>query len=148
MQGTSYLLDSNILLRWVQPRDVTYSAAHEAVEALQRQRARMCYTSQNLGEFWNVCTRPNASNGFGLMPSEADLRARSFESQFLLLEDNREIHRRWRRLLVEYQVSGVQVHDARLVASMLVYGIEYVITFNARDFVRYSGITAVHPAEV
>ncbi len=35
-----------------------------------------CYTSQNLGEFWNVLTRPIDRNGFGLTPAEANDRAR------------------------------------------------------------------------
>lgn len=108
----------------------------------------MCYTSQNLGEFWNVCTRPSTANGFGLTPSEVDVRARSFESQFLLLEDSREVYRQWRQLLVEYQISGAQVHDARLAAFMLVHGVSHIVTFNTRDFARFRGITAVHPAEV
>jgi hypothetical protein len=35
-----------------------------------------------------------------------------------LLPDDVLVHEEWRRLLIEYQVSGVQVHDAHLVAVM------------------------------
>jgi len=38
---------------------------------------------------------------------------------------------------------GVQVHDAKLVASMTVYSVTHLLTFNVDDFKRYSGITAI-----
>jgi hypothetical protein len=39
-----------------------------------------------------------------------------------------------------YQVSGKNAHDARLVAAMLVHGIESILTFNTQDFFRYGEI--------
>ena len=45
-------------------------------------------------------------------------------------------------------MSGIQVHDARLVAVMLVHGIENILTLNVTDFQRYPGISAVHPQKV
>lgn len=43
---------------------------------------------------------------------------------------------------------GVNVHDARLVAAMLVHGLTHILTFNISDFARYSEITAVHPTTI
>ena len=56
----------------------------------------------------------------------------------------------WRRLVVTFGVSGVQVHDARLVAAMKVNGVTHILTFNTSDFKRYGseGIVAVDPAAV
>jgi predicted nucleic acid-binding protein len=108
--------------------------------------AIICYTSQTLGEFWNVLTRPANRNGYGLTPTEADLRARVIELRFRLLPDSIAVHDEWRRLLVSHSISGTQVHDARLVASMLVHRIQNVLTFNIRDFGRFTGIQAVHPS--
>jgi len=51
-------------------------------------------------------------------------------------------------LLVAYNVVGVQVHDARLVAAMHVHGVKRILTFNDRDFVRYSDIMALHPRTI
>jgi predicted nucleic acid-binding protein len=65
-------------------------------------------------------------------------------------QDVRVTHRadpqRW--LLVAHVVSGVQGHDARLVATMHVYGVPHLLTFNGDDFRRYAGITAVHPQDI
>ncbi len=43
---------------------------------------------------------------------------------------------------------GVNVHDARLVAAMLVHGLTHILTFNTPDFRRFSQITVVHPSEI
>jgi predicted nucleic acid-binding protein len=145
MAGTSYLIDTNILLRWVKPDDRDYPLVVSAMDALLRQGATLSYTSQNVGEFWNTCTRPLDRNGFGLSPQQAHQRARFFEEKLHLLADGLAVHEMWRRLIVLNNVSGVQVHDARLAAAMLVHGVGRILTFNDKDFIRYSGIEAVHP---
>ena len=50
--------------------------------------------------------------------------------------------------MITYKVIGVNVHDARLVAAMLVHGLTHILTFNIADFARYSEITAVNPPTV
>jgi hypothetical protein len=42
-------------------------------------------------------------------------------------------------------VSGVQVHDARLVAAMHVHQIGSLLTLNVQDFRRYGEIDIVSP---
>jgi hypothetical protein len=86
------------------------------------QGTRLCYTSQTLGEFGNASTRPLDKNGFGLSVVETDLLARVIERDFEFLPDSREVHDRWRPLLVTLNIQGVHVHDARLAASMYVHG--------------------------
>ena len=44
-------------------------------------------------------------------------------------------------------VSGVQVHEARLVATMRVIGISNLLTLNVQDFRRYPDIEAVTQTE-
>lgn len=145
MAGTSYLVDSNVLLRWIKPDDSDYPLVVSAIEVALQNGGELCYTSQNVGEFWNTCTRPLERNGYGLSPGEADRRAVLFERKLRLLPDSLAVHEEWRRLLVAHNVSGVQVHDARLVAAMRVHAVKRILTFNEKDFARYPGIEAVHP---
>jgi len=70
------------------------------------------------------------------------------EKLFALLPDGPEVHQEWKRLVVAYGVAGKQVHDARLVACMVVHNIGRILTFNTADFERYQFIKAVHPADV
>jgi predicted nucleic acid-binding protein len=109
---------------------------------------RLCYTSQTLGEFWNASTRPLDKNGFGLSVAETDRLARVIERDFDLLPDSRDVHDRWRALIVAHDVNGVQVHDARLAASMYVHGVGRLLTINVRDFRRFHSLNILHPAEV
>jgi predicted nucleic acid-binding protein len=84
-------------------------------------------------------------NGYGLSIAEADQRAKLVEELLTFLEDSKAVHLEWRKLIVAHSVSGAQVYDARLVAAMRVHQVAHLLTFNTRDFVRYSGITPVHP---
>ncbi len=106
--------------------------------------------SQNFIELWNVTTRPLENNGLGQTTTVADQMLRSFEQAFSRLPEPAETYDRWRDLVVRFGVSGVKVHDARLVALMLANDIIRILTFNAADFRRYEvlGIRAVEPGEV
>jgi predicted nucleic acid-binding protein len=84
-------------------------------------------------------------NGLGLSIAETDRRTRSIESVMALLPDGESVHREWRRLVVTYEVRGVQVHDARLAAAMPVHGVTRVLTMDESDFMRFAGVTRVHP---
>lgn len=148
MAETPYLVDSNVLLRWVKPNHRDYPLIVSAIDAILQHDGVLCYTSQNLGEFWNACTRPLDRNGYGLSPLETDRLAKTFEENLHLLPDSLAVHEEWRRLLVVHSVSGVQVHDARLVAAMGVHGVKRILTFNDKDFARYAGIEAIHPHAV
>lgn len=145
MAGTPYLVDSNVLLRWVKPDDHDYPLVVSAIDAILQRGAILCYTSQNVAEFWNTCTRPLDRNGYGLNPAETDRRARLFEESLRLLPDSLAVHQEWRKLLVTQNISGVQVHDARSIAAMRVHGVTRIPTFNQNDFSRYADIETVHP---
>jgi predicted nucleic acid-binding protein len=142
------LLDTNILLRWIKPDDRDYSLVTSAVERLLRERTALCYTSQNVAEFWNTCTRPLGQNGYGLSPEQTDHRVKLFEENLRLLPDSLAVHEEWRKLIVAHSVRGVQVHDARLAAAMRVHGVQRILTFNEADFARYPGIEAIHPRTI
>ncbi len=142
------LVDTNILLRLLNPTDPEYTTVRSAVESLVARGDQLCVVPQNLVEFWNVCTRPADKNGLGLTTAETDVRATLIENNFLLLPDDERMHAEWRRLVVACSVAGVQVHDARLVAAMLAHTVPQLLTLNDRDFQRYPGIVVVHPREV
>jgi predicted nucleic acid-binding protein len=148
MAANAFLVDTNVLIRWVQQQDAAYPVVCGAISQLLQSDAVLYYTSQNLGEFWNTLTRPTDRNGYGLSPKEANELALEVETQIGLLPDSIHVHREWRKMLVDYGISGVQVHDARLVAAMRVHGVKRILTFNARDFRRFTDVDAVLPENV
>ena len=106
------------------------------------------YTPQNIAELWNAMTRPAARNGLGLSAADADQEVRAIETGMILLPDSEQVYREWRRIIVQHSVLGVQVHDARLAASMIVHGVTNILTFNVADFSRFSELTALHPNNI
>jgi hypothetical protein len=65
------LVDTNILLRSLNPADPQYQAAIEAPAKLPAQNETLCIAPQNLVEFWAVATRPANKNGLGMTSVEA-----------------------------------------------------------------------------
>ena len=148
MPVRDWSVDTNILLRFFQPEKPEYQDIRRATDLLWATGARLHYTSQMLSEFWNVCTRPVASNGFGLSIAATDDCARLLESKLHLVPDSESVHHVWRKIVVDQQVSGLQVHDARIVATLRANGIDQLLTLNAKDFRRYPGLAVERPIDV
>lgn len=144
------MVDTNVLLRFADSSHPLYSLIRNAIRKLRHEGHTLKITSQNCVEFWNVATRPTNKNGFGLTPANAEKLLQYIEQLFPVLPDNSDVYQEWRRLVVKFNVSGVQVHDARLVASMKVNKIFHILTLNVKDFVRYSSekIVAVSPEAI
>lgn len=142
------LVDTNILLRISRQSDAQHKLIAEALRELERQGTTLCYTLQNIAEFWNVCTRPVENNGYGLTISETSKRVEYIERTMTLLSDTDGVYTIWRQLVVEHGVRGVQVHDARLAAIMQVHAVPSLLTLNRPDFSRFVDVQVIHPAQL
>jgi predicted nucleic acid-binding protein len=142
------LVDTNILLRSAQPGHPLCSQATRAVSKLLRQKDAVFFCPQNIAEFWNVATRPADRHGLGLSHEEVLQEVGSIEKLLTLLPDVPAVYAAWKEIVRDHKVQGVKVYDARLVATMNIYMVESVLTFNNDDFKRFSNITALHPSSV
>lgn len=145
-----YLVDTNVLLRFSDRIDPLHSRMRASVRRLRADGHSLQTTVQNRIEFWNVLTRPRERNGLGQPLEDAHHWLRVIERLFPLIPDSPAVYPHWRRLVMEYRVSGVQVHDARLVATMKVHAVMHILTLNTRDFTRYAreGIIASNPVHI
>lgn len=141
----SVFVDTNVLLRSVQPSHPMHDAAVGAVATLIRDGEQLVITPQIIAEFWNVVTRPVEQNGLGWAHQEALDAIVRMEGFFSVLIETSDVYTEWKRLVVTNNVTGVQAHDARLVAAMKVYGVMRILTFNTQDFARYEDIEAIRP---
>jgi predicted nucleic acid-binding protein len=146
----NYLVDTNVLLRFAVCADTRHLLVRQAIRKLKQNGDELHIVLQNCIEFWNAATRPINSNGFGLSINDADFLMRLIERIFPLLPENAAIHSEWRKLVVNFGVSVVRVHDVRFVAAMMTHSVTHILTFNVSDFARYSsiGIVAVNPLTV
>jgi predicted nucleic acid-binding protein len=144
----SCLVDTNVLLRITRRSDPQHEIVEAALGSLAGHGTVLHYTAQNITEMWNAMTRPIVRNGLGLTVAEADREVRAIEAGMNLLPDNAAVYKEWRRIVVQYGVSGVQVHDARLAAAMYVHSVIHILTLNISDFARFEGLLAVHPGTI
>lgn len=142
------LVDTNLLIRLLQPHHPLYRAADAAISALRSQNRPLYLVPQNLIELWTVTTRPIEANGLGLSTAAARAEIQRLERLFTVLPETPAIYPAWKRLVFENQVSGKQAYDARLVAAMQVHSVTSILTFNPSDFRRYTGIEVFEAAAV
>lgn len=140
------LVDTNILLRSIQPHHPDYSLAESAFALLHSRGETLVVAAQNLIEFWAVATRPMATeNGLGMLTDAATRELAAIKKLFPILPEPASVFEEWERLVTNYLVSGKNTHDARLVAVMRLHGINRILTFNASDFSRFPGIEVISP---
>jgi predicted nucleic acid-binding protein len=140
----AFLIDTNILLRMMQPHHPHCSSAERAVGVLKTRNETLHLAAQNLMEFWAAATRPAGENGLG-MSIETVSREMSILKRLFSLLPEAPLLEEWERLVVRYAVSGKNTHDARLVAAMKQHQITSILTFNVQDVVRYDGIAVIDP---
>lgn len=63
-----------------------------ALNTLLQRNDEVCLSSQNLIEFWNVCTRPIERNGLGMTVAHADAKLTRLEGVFSVLPDTPAIY--------------------------------------------------------
>lgn len=131
------VLDTNVLLA---ATDQARPEHHDAVATLSTWPASglTLYTSgQILREYLAVATRPVQSNGLGMAREEALANVRALRTRLNLLAEDVKVSDRLLELLVDVPCVGKRVHDANIVATMLVHGVGTVVTMNLADFVRF-----------
>jgi len=125
-----------------------YGDVARSISTLATRRDELYVVAQNLIEFWAVATRPLINNGLGLTVAQAEQELTKLKTLFTILPDAADILPKWEQLIVKHQVLGKQAHDARLVAAMEVHNLTHLLTFNDRDFKRFTEITVVNPQDI
>src|SRR5438105_3463285 len=127
-----YLVDTGIWLRLFDRDDPEHAAIRESLRLLRADGHTLALCPQNIAEFWNVSTRPStARGGYGKSVATTERRVQFIERYAVVLSESTTAFRQWRRLLVQYQIEGLAVHDSRLVSVMQVANIRYILTLNA-----------------
>src|SRR5579859_6514559 len=117
------LIDTNILLRSLQPHHPHCAIVERSIIALRSRNETLNVTAQNLIEFWAVATRPASENGLGITVEVATREPAVLKRLFSLLPEAAPVFEEWERLVVTHRVSGKNTHDARIVAARNVHGI-------------------------
>jgi len=143
-----YLIDTGVLLRIFDETDPEHPTILEVLRLLKKGRQELFTSCQTLAGFWKATTRPkSARGGYGKSLKLASRRLQFIYRMGRILPDNPAACQEWHRLIVNHQVQGVAVHDARIIALMNVSGIDSILTLNNKDFTRYPGLEIFTPTE-
>ncbi len=131
------MLDTNVLLAATDESRPEHRDALTVVNDWATNRTELCTSGQVLREYLSVATRPADRNGLGLKLPDALGNVRAIRERTTLLAEDSNVADRLLGLLADVGCSGKQVHDANLIATMLVHGVGAVVTMNLEDFARF-----------
>ena len=131
-------VDTNVLVHALAPTAPGHGMARAALEA-HAESDRLCISRQVLREFLAVITRPQLWMQ-ARTPSEAADAAIVLANEFEILEDGTAVWDQLIDLSRRFAFGGRQVHDANIVATMLVHGERRLLTFNTADFGRFAAV--------
>jgi predicted nucleic acid-binding protein len=138
------VLDTNVLLAATDTRRADYRRARVTPDEWPAQGTTLYTSGQILREYLSASTRPAEYNGLGMDPARSIANARAFRERTRLLEETDKVATRLLSLLEAVACSGKQVHDANIVATMLVHGIGTLVTVNVGDFNRFGDLITVN----
>jgi predicted nucleic acid-binding protein len=137
------VLDTNVLLTATDAGRAGYAKAREALDEWPARGTTLYTSGQILREYLSVATRPEERNGLGLSQQDSVANARALCGRLRLLDENEKVNTRLLALLDDIGCGGKQVHDANIVATMLVHGVDTLVTGNVEDFTRFERLITV-----
>ncbi|WP_310821319.1 type II toxin-antitoxin system VapC family toxin [Stratiformator vulcanicus] len=139
------LLDTNTIARIAEEDSPRHEVVKRAIDRLRSDGETLLLVPQAIYEFWVVATRTKAVNGLGMTTAATAAFVEQFRATFTILPDDDAILDQWLDLVRDHGITGVNAHDARLVAAMRCHGITEILTFNDKDFRRYENVTVIKP---
>ncbi|HEY1301203.1 MAG TPA: TA system VapC family ribonuclease toxin [Stellaceae bacterium] len=139
------IVDTNVLIYALDTAAPQHAAALALLDAAREDAATLFVTSQILCEFYSVMTNPRR---VARPRSTGEAMTVLFEMLAFLyvLPTPAGTIDRLLDLLRRRPVSGSDVFDLHLVASMQANGIGRIYTFNAADFTAFPELSVVTPA--
>jgi toxin-antitoxin system PIN domain toxin len=140
------ILDTNILAYAVNADAPQHAAARALIDAANDPSIRLFVTSQILCEFYSLITNPRR-----VAVASSPAQALAIIAAMLALPG---IHvlptparavAGWMRLIERHRVTGGDVFDLQIVATMQANGIQRIYTFNVDDFGVFSELSVLTP---
>jgi predicted nucleic acid-binding protein len=131
------MLDTNVLLAATDEGRAQHDQALRIVNDWPGRGTTLYTSGQIMREYLAVATRPAGKNGLGMRLADALANMRAFRARTSLLAEDGKVADRLLALVDGIACAGKQIHDANVVATMLVHGIDTIVTINLADFTRF-----------
>jgi toxin-antitoxin system PIN domain toxin len=146
MSNEPALVDTNVLVYSLFKDAPQHEASRELVHRAGSKDASLFVAAQTMAEFYSIVTNPRrVTNPRSCL--EAISAIESFLSMpgLTLVQQPVDLVRRWCELLRQRPVTGGDVFDLQLVATMTASGISRIFTFNSDDFIPFPSIQVLVP---
>lgn len=137
-------IDTNVLVYANLGQSPFHDQAVLRLRELEKSGCVLTASRQVLREYLAVMSRPGAFTD-EIPLSALILDITNFEAGLLVLDDTELVTRKLVELSKRFSVTGKQVHDANIVATMLVHEIPTLLTHNTKDFTRYRDLIEIMP---
>ncbi|HEY4573240.1 MAG TPA: PIN domain-containing protein [Thermoanaerobaculia bacterium] len=137
-------VDTNVLVYATSSKAPLHQRASGELRRRSEAGQELWLSRQVLREYLATLSRPQTfAEPRPIRELVSDIRY--FLSHFQLAEEGPEVTEKLLELIEKTRSGGKHVHDANLVATMLVNGISVLLTHNVEDFVRFGSLIEVAP---
>lgn len=142
IMGVKVFVDTNILLRAILTDIEWHTEADELLKEMLREDAELWISGQVIREFIVQATHPRTLK-VPLTIEEVIREIGLIEQLFYVADETSAVRAKLLSLLQTYPTRGKQIHDANIVATMLVNDIDRLVTINLDDFKRFANIISL-----
>jgi len=135
-------LDTNIVLRLLDDSLPEHQAIEAFVNQVHEEAAELWISRQVIREYLVQVTRP----GFlaeALNIQQVTTHMKTLQLLFKIADETDDVTRKLLDLIQAFPSGGKQIHDANIVATMLVYGIDTLLTINVADMKRFGTVVQI-----
>lgn len=141
---STVFIDTNILVYANLAHSPFHQSAIDTLNTYHEQDVALRVSRQILREYLAAMSRLNTLTVALPIPSLAQ-DVRNFTAQFNVAEESPQVTEELLTLFSTITIGGKQVHDANIVATMLVHKIGALLTHNVSDFKRFDHLITVLP---
>lgn len=144
MSVNRLFVDTNVLTR----ATITTAPLHEQASAMladyYTDGVELWISQQIIREYVANATRPQIYSQ-PIEPRRVLEQVKRFREQFQIAQETIAVLDKLLSFVETIPMGGKQVHDANIVATMLTYGIETLLTHNISDFARFTHYINIVP---
>lgn len=136
MTNNKLFIDTNILIYATTKQSPFHMKALQAIKNYMQNGSDLWISTQVIREYLVVLSRQIFPNPLSIYQLSQDIQY--FHKNFYIADDNQKITQELLQLIIAHSVTGKQIHDANIVATMIANNITHIFTHNVKDFSRYS----------
>ena len=141
---SAMFVDANVLIYAGLASSPFHSVARRRLVEAHAAGTRLWISGQIVREYLVAITRGQTFSK-PVSPADAAASAKTIASQFTVANDTGDVGQQLLELVSQFDVKGKQVHDANVVATMLIHGVRRLLTHNVADFERFATLIEIVP---